>query len=395
MRYAIIIPDGAADTPCAELGGKTPLEAAKIPAMNRLAAEGILGLARTVPEGMKPGSDVANLAVLGYDPAQVYTGRAPLEAANMGIELSPDEAVFRANTVTIRDGVMEDYSAGEITSPESRAIIERFQEDHRLPGIRLVPGVSYRHACVMSEMATCIPERTPPHDITGKPVVWHNPPGEAGRRILELEELSRKLFPSYEENIKREKAGKNQATQLWLWGGGIMPELPLFKDLYGLTGGLVSAVDLLKGIAKLAGLEVIDVPGATGLINTNFSGKAQAALACLAKHDFVTIHLEAPDEAGHHGNAKEKTQALELIDKKVIAPLLAEADKSGDLRILCMPDHPTPIALRTHTCEPVPFVIWGAGISARGGNKFTEAEAAKTEDSIAAATGLLRQMMEL
>ncbi|MBN2711013.1 MAG: cofactor-independent phosphoglycerate mutase [Planctomycetes bacterium] len=379
MRYAILIPDGAADRPHPAIDGKTALEAADIPNMNRLAREGRLGLAETVPAGMKPGSDVANLSVLGYDPADVYTGRAPLEAASMGLTLEEGEAVFRANTVTVEDGMMKDYSAGHITTPESHAIVSRLAKDLGIGGVKLHPGIQYRHACIISGVADEIPGRTPPHDITGKAVDEHHPQGRHAAIIEEIEKRSRELLPAYEENIRRVSEGKNPVTQLWLWGGGVMPSLRKFSELYGIKGGLISAVDLLKGIAVLAGLEVIDVPGATGYYDTNYKGKGEAALECLSRSDFVAIHVEAPDEAGHNGDLENKIKALENIDRHILGPLLEEADRSGDIRILCLPDHPTPIEIRTHSSDPVPFALWGPGLEKSSGAAFTEKAAVGKE----------------
>lgn len=376
MRYAIVIPDGAADLPCPELGGKTPLEAASTPSLDRLARDGMLLRVQTVPEGMLPGSDVANLSVLGYDPASCYTGRAPLEAAAMGLSLAPGEAVFRANTVTVKDNRMLDYAAGHITTTESHELITSLNQDLNIDGVRLYPGVSYRHLCVIEAIASDIPDCTPPHDILDQQINSYDPQGSYASWLLEVQRTSAELLPTYEVNMKRLADGKSPVTQLWLWGGGVMPALTSYKELYNLEGGIISAVDLLKGIANLAGLEPINVEGATGYYDTNYAGKAAAALACLEKNSFVAVHVEAPDEAGHNGDVIEKVRAIENIDREILAPLLDMADSAGDLRILCMPDHPTPIKKRTHTSEPVPAVIWGSGIEANGGI-FTEAGVAE------------------
>lgn len=386
MRYAVIIPDGAADRPHPALDSKTPLEAAAIPTMHKLAATGRLGLARTVPEGMHPGSDVANLSVLGYAPEDVYTGRAPLEAASLGLTLAPGEAVFRANTVTVRTGIMDDYAAGHISTEESRALIGRFQESHGIEGVTLYPGIQYRHACVFTNIADEIPDRVPPHDILDQPIGKHMPTGKHANRLLAVEDRSHALFTSDPVNKARREAGKRPATQLWLWGGGVMPALRPFAELYGVTGGLISAVDLLKGIAKLAGLDVINVPGATGYYDTNYTGKGEAALECLKSHDLVIVHVEAPDEAGHNAHPGEKVQALEQIDSQILAPLLAEAERSKDLRLLVMPDHPTPLELRTHSADPVPYILWGPGLGESGGDRFTESDAARAGGPVVAAT---------
>lgn len=376
MRYAVIIPDGAADLPHPALGNRTPLEAAALPHLHRLAESGRLGQALTVPKGMKPGSDVANLAVLGYDPAEVYTGRAPLEAAALGVSLAEGQAVFRANLVTVTDGVMEDYSAGHISTAEGRELVEQLDRELGISGVKLHAGVSYRHLCVMDDMALMIPDRDAPHDITGQPIAEHNPLEATGTWLLEVERTSAELLPGYAVNRRRAAAGEAQATQLWLWGGGVMPRLRPFRELYGFGGAVISAVDLLKGIARLAELEVVDVPGATGYYDTDYAAKGKAALAALTRHRFVAVHVEAPDEAGHNCHPEEKARALENIDRHIVGPLLAEAERAGDLRLLCMPDHPTPLTVRSHTADPVPFALWGPGIAAAGGKRFTEAEAA-------------------
>ncbi len=389
MRYAVIIPDGAADQPHPALGNRTPLAAATIPHMDRLAREGRLGLARTIPAGMPPGSDVANLSVLGYDPAICYTGRAPLEAASLGITLKAGEAAFRANTVTVIDGIMKDYSAGHILTPESRPLIEQLQRDLDLGDARLYPGTAYRHLIVFADMAAMIPTRTPPHDILDQPVAGHDPVGAEAPRLLAVENESARLLPRYEANRKRIAAGKSPVTQLWLWGGGVMPKLEPFATKHGVEGGLISAVDLLKGIAKLAGLEVIEVPGATGYYDTDYAGKGAAALDCLGRKRFVVVHVEAPDEAGHNGHPEEKVKALEEIDKHIVGKLLAAAESAGDLRILLLPDHPTPLAARTHTSDPVPYVLWGPGITPGGGDSFSEAAAESGGDDVVPAPGLM------
>jgi len=328
MRYILLIPDGAPDQPHQVYGGKTALEIANIPHFHRLAREGRFGQAQTVPNHMSPGSDIANLSLLGYAPDKFYTGRAPLEAASIGITLKDNEAVFRANTVIIEDLIMKDYSGGHITSAESRPMISRFANEVRMVGAMIYPGTSYRHLCVFENMPQ-IPTRTPPHDITNADVQNHNPVGEHAYRLLELEALSREWF--LQDSINQSR--KQPITQLWLWGGGTMPHLPQFNDVHGVSGALISAVDLLKGIARLSGLEVIQVEGATGYYDTNFSGKAEAAIQALKNHPFVAIHVEAPDEAGHNGHGNEKIKALENIDSLILKPLLELADRLwGDHR---------------------------------------------------------------
>ncbi len=371
MRYVIIIPDGAADRPHPDLNNATPLEAANIPNIDTLVREGILGRAATVPEGMAPGSDVANLSILGYSPKKYYSGRAPLEAANRDIKLSDDQAVFRANTVTVTDGVMTDFAGAHPTNEEVYPLIDYLEEKHNIPGVKLHHGVSYRHLCVIDNMADNIPDTTPPHDITDEKVAPHLPDSPLLNKIMDR---SNELLKEYPLNIQRQQIGKNPITQLWLWGGGIMPKLPTYKEKFNIKGAMISAVDLLQGIAKLGGLEVIQVPGATGFYDTNYRGKGEAAIEALKRLDLVVVHVEAPDEAGHNGEASEKIRALENIDKFIVGPILQAARESGDIRILCMPDHPTPLALKTHTSDPIPFTIWGSGIEADASQVFTEEE---------------------
>lgn len=391
MRYALLIPDGAADRPHPSLGGKTPLEVAHLPHFHQLAREGCLGRTLTVPDSLPPGSDVANLSVLGYDPKISYTGRAPLEAASLGIELGPDEVIFRANLVTIEDGRMKDYSGGAISTEDGRLLITELSHRMGIDGVRLYAGVGYRHLCVFEKMAEAIPDRPPPHDITGCCIEDYPPQGPHAARLLEVETRSRLLLPELPTNKRRIAEGHLPITQLWLWGGGVMPKLVSFAERYGLSGGIISAVDLLKGIAKLIGLEILIVPGATGYYDTNYAGKGEAAILCLSQKPFVAIHVEAPDEAGHHGDAREKIRALENIDRWILGPLLREGNEKGDLRILCLPDHATPLEVKTHTREPVPYALWGPGIPATKAKAFTERESAQAP--VLPATDLMAMLL--
>ncbi len=371
-KYAVIIIDGAADHPCPEIDGKTPLEVAQTPALKEMAHDGTVLSARTVPDGFSPGSDVANLSVFGYDPKKYYTGRAPLEAASIGITLDNSEAVYRANTVTITDGIMKDYAGGHISTEEAEKIISFLDKNLEIDGVKLHLGTQYRHACVIKNAAEHIGNATPPHDILDQPIDKYMPKGGVALKIMEIMEKTNSLLRDFSTNKIRLANGKLPITQLWLWGGGIMPQLPSFNEKYGIEGGLISAVDLLKGIATLAKLEVIEVEGATGFYDTNYQGKCKAALKCLETNDFVAIHIEAPDEAGHNANLNEKIKALENIDRFITAPILEKAKKDNDLRIMIMPDHPTPIELRTHTSTPVPACIWGKGIKTNEINVFSE-----------------------
>jgi len=366
MKAAVLVGDGMADHPLPELGGRTPLEVARTPNMDLIAREGTGGLVRTIPDGMHPGSDVANLSVLGYDPKKYYTGRAPLEAASMGVELSEDEFAFRCNLVTVEDGIMADYSAGHISTEEARELISLLQRSLGSGDLRFHPGVSYRHLLVLrgryEDLIT-----TPPHDITGRPVEDYLPEGEGADLLVELMRASEEVLTNSELNRRRLAEGRKPANMIWPWGGGRTPKLPPFP----LEGGVISAVDLVKGIGTLAGLEVFDVPGATGYLDTNYEGKASCALEILKDMDFVFLHVEAPDEAGHSGSLEDKIRAIEDFDEKVVGPLLEGIRKLGG-RVLVLPDHRTPIPVRTHTPEPVPFAFWPGEVHI---GAFSEGEA--------------------
>lgn len=372
MKLVVLLGDGMADLPLASLQGRTPLQKAKKPNMDHLAKRGRSGLARTVPDGFPPGSDVANLSVMGYSPAMHYTGRAPLEAAAMGVALGEGDIAFRCNFVTIENGIMKDYSAGHITSEEGRDLIEALRP--LMPGRRLYAGVSYRNLLVLRSggKAVC----TPPHDISDRPVSEHLPTGPEGRELIRLMEVARPVLESHPVNQRRIAAGKRPANAIWLWGQGPAPAMPSFATRYGLTGAMISAVDLLKGIGRYAGLEVIDVPGATGNIDTNYKGKVQATLEALKSCDFVYLHIEAPDEAGHEGDVDLKVKAIEIFDERVVGPIVEGLEKSGEeWRVLLMPDHATPIAIKTHSSDPVPFAIAGSGVEPDGVERFDESAA--------------------
>lgn len=374
MKYVILLGDGMADHPIDSLGGRTPLQAANKPGMDLVAGQGRSGLVRTVPEGLPPGSDVANLSVLGYDPQEYYSGRAPLEAAAMGVHLAKDDIAFRCNFVTVNNGTMEDYSAGHITSEEGRELITSLK--HLVSGERLYPGVSYRNLLVLKAGAEAV--CTPPHDIMDRPIIDYLPRGKGSELLIDLMKASMPILATHPVNKKRISEGKRPANMIWLWGQGPAPSMLTFREQFGLQGAMISAVDLLRGIGAYAGLEVIDVPGATGEIDTNYAGKVQAALEALKHLDFVYLHIEAPDEAGHEGDVELKVKAIELFDQNVVGPVIRWLKASGeDWRILLLPDHATPISLRTHTREPVPFAMMGKGILPDGVERFDE-EAAKS-----------------
>ena len=371
-RYVVILGDGMSDRPLQEIGGKTPLEVARTPNMDRLASQGTCCWVQTVPQGMHPGSDVANLSVMGYDPQRFYTGRAPIEAASMGVELGEGDIAFRCNLVTIENGVMADYSAGHITSGEAAGLIESLQDELGDQRFSFHPGVSYRHLMVWRGGKSGM-ECTPPHDISDQPVKPHLPRGEGSKELLELMEKAREILENHPVNQRRREEGKNPANSVWFWGQGPRPWLPPFSERFGLDGGVISAVDLVKGIGVLAGLRPVSVPGATGYIDTNYQGKVDAAVELLKEHRFVYIHVEAPDEAGHQGSVETKVQAIEDLDSKVVAPLVEWAERCGHrVRILLTPDHPTPIELKTHSPEAVPFVIWDSKVPVKGAEHYNE-----------------------
>jgi 2,3-bisphosphoglycerate-independent phosphoglycerate mutase len=380
MKYAIIIPDGAADLPIESLGGKTILESAKIDHLDELARRGRVGMVRTVPEGMPPGSDVAIMSVLGYDPKKYYTGRAPIEAAAQGIPLTPEEIVFRCNLVTIIDGVMADFSAGHIRTEDAHVLIDVLNKEVAGEGVKFYPGVSYRHL-----MVTKPAERfknlttTPPHDISDQKVEKYLPRGDGAEFVRDLMTKSQQILPQQELNKERQKKNEHQASSIWLWGQGVKPTMDRFKDVYGLSGAAVTAVDLVRGLATLIGWQVLHVDHATGWIDTNYSGKAKAACDALDEVDIVVVHIEGPDESGHNGDIKSKIYAMEHIDQEVVGPVLEKLRSFGDWRMLVMPDHPTPISLKTHTNKPVPFLIAGSDVEASGAEAFSETQAAKTK----------------
>lgn len=388
MKYIVVLGDGMADYKLEELGGKTPLQYAKKPAIDALAKCAKVGLCRTVPEGFKPGSDVANLSVMGYDPHDCYTGRSPLEAVSIGIDLAATDVTLRCNLVTVSDEAryedkkMLDYSAGEISTQEAETLIDFLKKHLDCEDMALYAGVSYRHCLVVKNGKTGH-ELTPPHDITGKPVSGHLPQGPCAERYFDMMKRSYELLKDHPVNRARIAAGKNPANSVWFWGEGTKPALENFEKKFGLKGGVISAVDLVKGIGILAGMKIIGVEGATGNYDTNFSGKAQAALNALRGGlDFVYIHMEAPDECGHQGDTAHKVYSIEQIDEKVVRPIAEELRAAGEpFKMLVCPDHPTPIAVRTHVSDPVPYLLYSSEYPQGCGAKSYD------EDS-AAATGI-------
>jgi len=380
MKYIILVPDGLADQPLKQLNGKTPMEAADTPNMDYLAQNGFSALTQTIPDGMPPGSDIGNLALMGYDPQKNFSGRASLEAANLGIKLKEDEVVFRCNLVTVKNGKMADYSAGHISSDEAKNLIEDLERSLGWPDLRFYAGKSYRHLMVFQSINVpnmLAVKTTPPHDIIDQGIDAYLPKGPQSVDLLRIMEKSKEILNEHQINKIREESGENPANMIWLWGQGARPNLPLFKDRYGLSGAVISAVDLVNGIGRLAGLEIIDVPGANGYYDTDYKAKGEYALNALKKHDFVYVHVEATDEAGHNGDWKAKVECCGHFDKKIVGPIIKAFGKPEGVRILVCPDHPTPISTRAHDRSPVPFVMWGEGIEAQGTKNYSEKCAAE------------------
>jgi 2,3-bisphosphoglycerate-independent phosphoglycerate mutase len=377
MKYIVIIIDGAAGLPVPEKDGRTCLELAATPNLDKVAAEGYSGLVRTVPAGMEPSSACACMSVLGYDPVIYYKGRASIEAASMGIPVGPDEVVFRCNLVNIEDRKMRDYSAGHITTEEGAEIIETLNQKLGSDDIKFFPGIGYRHILKLrGHQETLQAVCTPPHDIPGKSVAVYMPRGTGNDILRDLIRRARSILKDHPINIARREKGQLPATGIWLfWGSGQLPPMPSFQEAYGLSAAVTSGVDLLRGLGKIMGTEILDIKGVTDGPDTDNVAQVNGALAALQEHDLVVVHIEAPDEAGHSGSVEEKVKAIEKIDKEVVGSLY---QYKGNLSVLVMPDHPTPVAVRTHTPDPVPFLIWGKGVKANGAKRFSEAEAART-----------------
>ena len=381
MKYILIIGDGMGDEPIAELNGKTPLAAAATPVMDRLAKAGEQMLVRTVPKGYPPGSDVANLSLLGYAPEKYYTGRAPLEAASMGIDIAADELAFRCNLVTLEHNndriIMRDYSAGHITTRESTELIRAVQRQCGTDRITLYPGISYRHLLVLKGEPPGL-TTVPPHDHLDLDVTDFYEKYLQVDYLKALMEQAAAILAEHPVNRERVRQGKNPANSLWLWGEGKSPDMPTLSERFGISGALVSAVDLLKGIGVYAGLSVPEIEGATGYIDTNYAGKVKAALAALENGDIAVVHLEGPDEAGHQGSLADKVQAIEDLDAKIIAPIFHELEKKGEyFRLVVCMDHYTPLSLRTHVDWPVPVLLYDStGVPAASGRSYSEADAA-------------------
>lgn len=394
MKFAIVVMDGAADEPLAELNGQTVLEKAAKPNMDWISVHGRQGLVRNVPNGYPPGSDVALMSVLGYNPAQYYSGRAPLEAAAQNLETSPKDTIFRCNLVTIADDTMVDYSAGHIDTKQAATIIKDLNAKLGTEEISFHSGVGYRHLMVFRGKSFDL-ELTPPHDIIDQPVGKYLPKGRSGKVLRDLMEKAHELLQNHEVNQIRRDLGENPATDIWLWGQGHRPQMDGFRQRFGVSGGVITAVDLMRGLGRLVGLKVIDVAGATGYLDTNYAGKGQAAIEALAHTDLIVVHVEAPDEAGHGALVKEKIQAIERIDEFVVGPLLKWLQTQPQWRIVVLPDHPTPIRLRTHTADPVPFAIAGTGITPGIHKPLSEVNAAESGFKIDQGHGMMEYFLKV
>ncbi len=399
MKYIVILGDGWADYP--DENGQTPLSLAVKPNIDALAAKSVCGLCKTVPDGMKPGSDVANMSVMGYDPSVYYTGRSPLEAASMGITLTENDVTYRCNLVTLGgdgdydDLTMQDYSAGEIDSPTAEKLIREINEKVKLPeNCELYAGVSYRH-CLVHRGGKTGAILTPPHDISGRPIKDYLPSGVFGKEILAFQKASMEVLKRSAVNAERVRAGKNPATSCWLWGEGTRPSFAPFEELYGIKGAVISAVDLVKGLGKVAGMDSIDVEGACGTLHTDFRGKAAAALDAIKTHDYVYIHMEAPDECGHQGDKAGKIKSIELIDGLVVKPVYEEMTRRGErFKLLITPDHPTPLSLRTHVGNPVPFIIYDSAKEVRGVPTYNEKTAQSTSVFVPSGVELCKMLLD-
>ena len=400
MKYVVLLCDGMADLPREDLVGKTPMGTANKPNMDKLAKVSEVGLVKTVIDTLKPGSDVANLSVLGYDPSVYYSGRSPLEAGSIGVDMKTTDISFRCNLVTLsdeeryEDKTMVDYCSDDISTAEAAEIISFIQEKMGNSEFSFYSGVSYRHCLIWDHGILDIGTLTPPHDITGKKITDYLGVNQNGEVLLEMMRRSYDMLKDHPVNIKRIERGQRPANSLWFWGEGVRKDLMPFEKKYGLKGAMISAVDLLKGIGKFTEMEVINVTGATGYIDTNFSGKAEAAINTLKiGNDFVYIHVEAPDECGHRFEIENKVKSIELIDELILAPIL-KAFENEDIRILICPDHPTPLALKTHTNAPVPYLIYDSRKKSVGTAKFDEENAEKTGKFIKVGHTLMEHFLE-
>lgn len=389
MKYVVVLYDGMADYPVPALGGKTPMMVAKKPNLDYLAQRAEVGLVRTVAEGLKPGSDVANMSVMGFDPMKYYTGRSPLEAASIGIDMKPTDVSLRCNLVTLsqddkpyEEKTIEDYCADDISTEEAAALIKTIEEKLGTDEFKFYSGVSYRHCLIWKNGTTELGNMTPPHDITGKVITDYLSTAENAKPLIEMMKKSYDILKDHPVNLARIARGKRPANSIWLWGEGTRPSISTFEEIYHIKGGVVSAVDLIKGIGRCAEMEVAEVEGATGYIDTNFEGKANAALDLLERNDLVYIHFEATDECGHRNEPENKVRAIELIDERVLPILFEGLKKYDDYKIMILPDHPTPIVTRTHASDPVPYLIYHKNNEVEGVNTINEETAKATGNFI-------------
>ncbi len=399
MKYIVVLGDGMADEPVNSLGGMTPLEYAKTPAMDSIAPKSEIGLAHTIPDGMKPGSDTANLAVLGYDPEKYYTGRSPLEALSIGVPLKDTDIAIRCNIVTLSDDSLPykektiiDHSSSEISTEDAAVLMEAVQKELNSDIYKFYVGTSYRHLTIWDNGE--VAELTPPHDVLGRVIGEYLPDNQ---KLREMMEKSYDILNSHPLNTERAKKGLNKANSIWFWGAGTRPALDLFEGKYGKKGAMISAVDLLKGIAEGTGMYNINVPGADGTLETNWEGKAQAAVKALLEdnYDFVYIHMEAPDEMGHQGSLERKIKAIEYLDSRVLDTILKKMDASGeDYRVLVMPDHPTPVSCRTHTSDPVPYMLYDSTVNKNTGLLYNEKDAAKSGNVVEHGYTLMGRLLQ-
>lgn len=389
MKYVVVLYDGMADYPVPALGGKTPMMVAKKPNLDYLAQRAEVGLVRTVAEGLKPGSDVANMSVMGFDPMKYYTGRSPLEAASIGIDMKPTDVSLRCNLVTLsqddkpyEEKTIEDYCADDISTEEAAELIKTIEEKLGTDEFKFYSGVSYRHCLIWKNGTTELGNMTPPHDITGKVITDYLSTAENAKPLIEMMKKSYDILKDHPVNLARIARGKRPANSIWLWGEGTRPSISTFEEIYHIKGGVVSAVDLIKGIGRCAEMEVAEVEGATGYIDTNFEGKANAALDLLERNDLVYIHFEATDECGHRNEPENKVRAIELIDERVLPILFEGLKKYDDYKIMVLPDHPTPIVTRTHASDPVPYLIYHKNKEVDGVNTINEETAKATSNFI-------------
>jgi len=394
MKYCILIIDGASGWPLPERGGKTCLELAHTPNLDAMAKKGVLGLVRTVPAGMEPSSACACMSVLGYDPKQYYRGRSGIEARSMGIPLNEGDAVFRCNLVAIDDGKMWSYSAGYISTEEAQQLIAALNENLGNDQVRFYPGISYRHICQLKGQeealsATC----TPPHDIPGRPIADFLPRGPGSQILRDLMERSQAILGEHPINVKRRSGGEIPATMIWLfWGSGRLPDMPPFRQVFGLKAAMTSAVDLLNGLARMVDIDVLHIPGVSDGLDNDYVAQASGALKALDEYNLVVVHIEAPDEAAHSGSIEDKIEAIQRIDSDVVGRL--RSWQGGEFRLLVMPDHPTPIRVQTHTDDPVPFMLWGDGFAPNGASRFTEDEAKNTGLFIEPGCSIIERLLE-